>query len=413
MKPVLVLDALSKRYANYATNLERFAGWFGAPVSPTEEFWPVKDVSFTVDAGEALAIIGQNGAGKSTLLKLITGTVRPSGGAVHLAGRISAILELGLGFNPEFTGRQNVYQAGGLMGLSQARLSELMPQIEEFTEIGEFFDQPFRVYSSGMQARLAFALVTAERPDVLIVDEVLSVGDSYFQHKSFDRIRSFKAAGTAIILVSHSMGDVKALCDRVILLDKGKMIKDGPPDEVVDFYNAMIAAKENAKLTVEQRRHKEGWSYTRSGTFEIHAKTLELLDARTREPVKTAIVGQDLILRLTARGDVEVPRLVLGVMLRDRTGHVVWGSNTWHTHQIVEDLTADETVTFELGFKCLLGPGSYSFSPALTSSDTHLDVNYEWSDNALVFDVLNADRNFFIGTNALEGSFKVERAKGA
>ena len=152
------------------------------------------------------------------------------------------------------------------MGLSQARLSELMPHIEDFAEIGEFFDQPLRTYSSGMQARLAFALATAERPDVLIVDEVLSVGDSYFQHKSFDRIRSFRAAGTSIILVTHSLGDVRALCDRVILLDKGHVLKDGPPDEVVDYYNALIAAKENEKLTVEQRREKDQWLFTRSGS---------------------------------------------------------------------------------------------------------------------------------------------------
>ncbi|RVC41186.1 ABC transporter ATP-binding protein, partial [Mesorhizobium sp. M4B.F.Ca.ET.088.02.2.1] len=171
---VLSVSHLSKRYASYASSLERFAGWFGAPVKPTEEFWPVKDISFSLAAGEALGLIGQNGAGKSTLLKLITGTVRPTEGTAHVSGRISAILELGLGFNPEFTGRQNAYHGGGLMGHSQARLNELMPHIEDFAEIGEFFDQPVRTYSSGMHARLAFALATAERPEVLIVDEVLS-----------------------------------------------------------------------------------------------------------------------------------------------------------------------------------------------------------------------------------------------
>lgn len=406
---VLSVSRLSKRYANYASSLERFAGWFGAPVKPTEEFWPVKDVSFSLAAGETLGLIGQNGAGKSTLLKLISGTVRPTEGTAHVGGRISAILELGLGFNPEFTGRQNAFHAGGLMGLSQARLTELMPHIEDFAEIGEFFDQPLRTYSSGMQARLAFALATSERPEVLIVDEVLSVGDSYFQHKSFDRIRSFRAAGTSIILVTHSLGDVRTLCDRVILLDKGHVLKDGPPDEVVDYYNALIAAKENAKLSVEQRRSKEGWLYTRSGTFEAHVKEITLLGASTREPVATAMVGQDLILRVVAQADVDLPRLVLGIMLRDRTGHVVWGTNTWHTKQIAEDVKAGEVVAADVSFRCLLGPGSYSFSPALTSMDTHLDENYEWSDNALVFDVMNADRAFFLGTTALEARFDIQR----
>ncbi|MDX8512388.1 ABC transporter ATP-binding protein [Mesorhizobium captivum] len=402
---VLSVSHLSKRYANYASSLKRFAGWFGAPVEPTEEFWPIKDISFSLAAGEALGLIGQNGAGKSTLLKLITGTVRPTVGAAHVGGRVSAILELGLGFNPEFTGRQNAFHAGGLMGLSQARLTELMPHIEDFAEIGEFFDQPLRTYSSGMQARLAFALATAERPEVLIVDEVLSVGDSYFQHKSFDRIRSFKAAGTSIILVTHSLADVRSLCDRVILLDKGRVLKDGLPDEVVDYYNALITAKENEKLKIDQRRQKDGWAFTRSGTFQVKASTLELLDSESREPVKVAHVGQSLVLRLVAKAEADVSRLVLGYMLRDRTGHIVWGTNTWHTKQVVQKVKAGEEIEFQLPFTCTLGQGSYSFSPSLASSDTHLENNYEWQDNALVFDVVNATHPFFIGTSELDARF--------
>lgn len=404
---VLSVSHLSKRYASYASNLKRFAGWFGASVLPTEEFWPVKDISFSLGAGEALGLIGQNGAGKSTLLKLITGTVRPTEGTAYVAGRVSAILELGLGFNPEFTGRQNAFHAGGLMGHSQARLAELMPHIEDFAEIGEFFDQPLRTYSSGMQARLAFALATADRPEVLIVDEVLSVGDSYFQHKSFDRIRSFRAAGTSIILVTHSLADVRALCDRVILLDKGRVLKDGAPDEVVDYYNALIAAKENAKLKVEQRRERDGWAFTRSGTFQVKVATLELLDAESLEPVNIAHVGQSLVLRLVAKAEADVARLVLGYMLRDRTGHIVWGTNTWHTKQILQNIKAGQEIEFRLPFTCALGQGSYSFSLSLASSDTHLENNYEWQDNALVFDVLNATDPFFIGTSALDARFVI------
>lgn len=409
MEPVLTVEGLSKRYATYRSNIERFANWFGAGVKPEAEFWPVRDLSFAVGRGQAVAIIGQNGAGKSTLLKLITGTVRPTRGTVGVCGSINAILELGLGFNPEFTGRQNVVFAGGLMGLSQKRLAELMPEIEAFAEIGEFFDQPLRVYSSGMQARLAFALVTAERPDILIVDEVLAVGDSYFQHKSFDRIRRFKEEGSSILLVSHSMGDVRALCDRVILLDKGKVLMDGEPDQVVDYYNALIAARENEKLTVEQRRQKSGWSYTRSGTMKVYTRELELLDAETHEPVALARVGQKLLLRLVARAETDVSRLVLGYMLRDRTGHVVWGTNTWHTNQVVHEVKAQEEIVFETRFLCRLGPGSYSVSPALVSSDTHLEDNYEWADNALVFDVVNAEQPFFIGSSWLDAEFTVDR----
>jgi lipopolysaccharide transport system ATP-binding protein len=408
-QPVLHVDRVGKRYATYGSNLARFATWFGAKVPPLDEFWAARDISFSLRKGEALALIGQNGAGKSTLLKLITGTVRPTTGAVAVAGRVSAILELGLGFNPEFTGRQNIYQAGGLMGFSRERLTGLMPEMEDFAELGEFFDKPLRVYSSGMQARLAFSLVTAVRPDVLIVDEVLSVGDSYFQHKSFDRIRRFKEEGSAILFVSHSMGDVRALCDRVILLDHGAVLKDGAPDEIVDYYNAMIAAKDNARMQIEQKRGESGWQYTRSGSLEISSRKVELLDAETLEPVATARVGQKLLLRLTARAETDIPQLVLGYMLRDRTGHVVWGTNTWHTEQVQRGIKKGDEVEFTLSFTCSLGPGSYSFSPALTSSDTHLENNYEWQDNAVVFDVVNADRAYFIGTSYLPAEFSVRK----
>ncbi|MGU3401333.1 ABC transporter ATP-binding protein [Brucellaceae bacterium D45D] len=407
MSYILDVNNVGKSYAVYRSNLQRFANWFGASIAPASEFWANRNVSFKIKQGEALALIGQNGAGKSTLLKMITGTVRPNEGTVTMSGRISAILELGLGFNPEFTGRQNIYQAGGLMGFSLGELEEMMPAIEDFAEIGEFFDKPTRVYSSGMQARLAFALATAKRPDVLIVDEVLSVGDSYFQHKSFDRIRQFKDEGTSIILVTHSMGDVRALCDRVILLDKGTVMKDGAPDEVVDYYNAMIAERENARLIVEQKRGQNGWLHTRSGTFEAEIDKIVLLDADTREPISTAQVGQKLLLKLVARANQDIPRLVLGYMLRDRTGHVVWGTNTWHTKQVVPELKANEQLVFDMPFTCTLGPGSYSVSVSLSSSDTHLENNYEWQDNSVVFDVINIKKPFFIGSAWLDGEFDV------
>ncbi|TGQ32725.1 ABC transporter ATP-binding protein [Mesorhizobium sp. M00.F.Ca.ET.216.01.1.1] len=406
---VLSVSHLSKRYANYASNLERFAGWFGAPVQPTEEFWPVRDISFSLSAGEALGLIGQNGAGKSTLLKLITGTVRPTEGTAHVGGRISAILELGLGFNPEFTGRQNAYHAGGLMGFSQARLSELMPHIEDFAEIGEFFDQPLRTYSSGMHARLAFALATAERPEVLIVDEVLSVGDSYFQHKSFDRIRSFRAAGTSIILVTHSVGDVRALCDRVILLDKGHVLKDGPPDEVVDYYNALIATKENEKLTVEQRREKDQWLYSRSGSKVAAVESVALTDSDSGAQIKTALSGQSMTIRTRIVAKEDIAELVIGFMLRDRAGHVVWGTNTWHTDQVLSNLKAGDEVECRLRLTCALGQGSYGLSVALHTGDVHIDSNFDWIENVEVFDVINSGQPFFIGTSRLEHAFEIVR----
>lgn len=405
--PVLVVEGVGKCYAAYPSNLHRFAEWFGVTSAHKSEFWAVREVSFSLQRGEALALIGQNGAGKSTLLKLITGTVRPTTGKIHVVGRIGAILELGLGFNPEFTGRQNVYLAGGLMGFAGRELETLIPGIQEFAELGEFFDQPLRVYSSGMQARLAFAVATCVRPEILIVDEVLSVGDSYFQHKSFDRIRTFKEQGTALLFVSHDMGAVKSLCERVILLDQGRVLKDGLPDEVVDYYNALVAEKENAKLTIEQRRAKGGWLLTRSGSGEARVKTLRLVDAESGDEVATARVGQRLCLIAEVEIVAPIPRLVLGYMLRDKYGHVVWGTNTWHTQQILTDLQPGDLVIYQLAFTCTLGPGSYSFSPALVSTDTHLVNNYEWTDNALVFDVINTAYPIFIGSSWLDAQFHI------
>lgn len=409
MRCVLHADAIGKRYVSYRSNLQRFATWFGARITPVSEYWANRDISFQVQAGQAVALIGQNGAGKSTLLKMITGTVRPTTGQVHVHGRIHALLELGLGFNPEFTGRQNVYHAGGLMGYSTQELTTLMPQIEDFAEIGDFFDKPLRVYSSGMQARLAFALATARQPDVLIVDEILSVGDSYFQHKSFARIRQFKENGVAILLVTHSLSDVRALCDRVILLDQGKVLKDGAPDEVVDYYNAMIAERENARGLIEQDRSKDGWLKTRSGTFEASVQDVTLQD-RQGATLNTVMVGQPVSFVIHARIYAPIARLVVGLMLRDRTGATIWGTNTWHSNQVLNDLQPGENILLRRDFTCHLGPGSYALTLSLSSSDTHLDDNYEWLDNSLVFDVINADQPVFIGTQWLDGQFHFDRA---
>jgi len=409
-KTVLILDNVGKCYADYSSLAARIASWCGFTVTTRNQHWAARGVSFELKAGEAIALIGPNGAGKSTLLKMITGTIQPNEGGIASFARISSILELGLGFNPEFSGRENVRFAAGLMGMSGKRIEELMPDIEKFSELGPFFDQPLRVYSSGMQARLAFSVATAERPDLLIVDEVLSVGDSYFQHKSFDRIRRYKQEGTSLLFVTHNMADVRALCERVLLLERGQVLKDGPADEVTDFYNARVAQREAEALSVLQERGKAGWLITKSGSGEARVRNLSLLDAASGQALEVARTGQELILRAEVDVASAVEHLVLGFQLRDRTGHIIWGTNTWHTGQVLHDLPAGRTVIYEWRFRCILGLGSYSVSPALTSSDTHLVNNYEWTDNALVFDVTNNDFPFFIGTTLLDGAFTIEQS---
>lgn len=406
--PVLSVAGLGKSYPTYASAMHRIGRWFGLPIRPSEEYWATRNVSFDIRPGEAVGLIGQNGAGKSTTLKLITGTVQPTEGTIAVNGRVSAILELGLGFNPDFTGRENVRHSGGLLGFSSAEITRLMPEIEDFAELGDFFDQPLRVYSSGMMARLAFSLATAVCPDVLIVDEVLSVGDSYFQHKSFDRIRQFKEEGAAIIIVSHAMGDVRELCERVILLDKGAVLKDGAPDEVIDYYNALIAEKENANLSIEQKRRKDGWLHTEFGDKRATMDAIDLFEAGGEKPVKLVFTGAQLEVRARIKVEVPLPELVIGHRITDRTGHVVWGSNTWHAKQVVKDLKPGDMVESVLAFECRLGPGSYAVSFGLHTSDTHLEDCYHKAENQLVFDVMNTDRTTFIGTNALDAQFNVK-----
>ncbi|MEA5097876.1 MAG: ABC transporter ATP-binding protein [Burkholderiaceae bacterium] len=230
----LRVNSIGKAYKRYPRRSGRIAEWLGLG-KRHELRWVLRDLSFEITAGEAVGIIGVNGAGKSTLLKIITGTTRPTTGTVEASGRISALLELGMGFHPDFTGRQNVTMAAQLHGIANDEIDRKMQEIEEFAEIGDYIDQPVRTYSSGMQVRLAFSVATAIRPDILIVDEALSVGDTYFQHKSFDRIRQFREQGTTLLFVSHDPGAIKTLCDRALLLDAGGIVQDGSPIAVLDY----------------------------------------------------------------------------------------------------------------------------------------------------------------------------------
>lgn len=392
--PVLTVDRLGKAYRRYQSEGRRVLSLMGLPFQPVQETWVLRDVSFEVHPGEAVGIVGQNGAGKSTLLKLVTGTTRASEGSVAMGGRVAAILELGMGFVPDFTGRQNVYHAGSLMGLGHAQLEALMPEIEDFAEIGGYFDQPVRTYSSGMQVRVAFAIATAVRPDLLIIDEALSVGDTYFQHKSFDRIRRFRDEGTALLIVSHDATAVQTLCSRAILLDKGRLLLDGPPVAVMDYYNALIGDRKRARIEVQTL--EGGQVQTTSGTGQAKVTGISLHDdeGQVLEMVST---GQWVELRITVEAFDDIPVLVLGYQLKDRLGQSVFGTNTFHTRQQQLAVRRGECIEFRARFQANLGPASYSVSTALVSTHTHLQDNYEWRDLALLFHVANPHHDFFEG----------------
>ncbi|QIR78106.1 ABC transporter ATP-binding protein [Sulfurospirillum diekertiae] len=235
-EPILEVVGVGKAYRAYNSEFDRVLSWFGIDLKPEHETWTLQDFNFSIASGEAIGIIGQNGAGKSTLLKIITGTLKPSKGSVAVRGKIAAILELGMGFHPDLTGRQNAYHSAGLMGYSLEQIDGVIEEIESFADIGEYFEQPVRTYSSGMQARVAFAVATAFRPDILIVDEALSVGDAYFQAKCYERIIEFKKKGTSLLLVTHSINDIVRHCDRAVFLKKGLLIMDGSPKDVSNLY---------------------------------------------------------------------------------------------------------------------------------------------------------------------------------
>lgn len=392
---VLEIDGLGKAFREYRMEWQRMLGWFGHGQKAASETWVLRDISFRVSAGECVGIVGQNGAGKSTLLKLVTGTLRPTEGSIRVAGRIAAILELGMGFNPDLTGRDNARYTAGLMGMSPGQIEGIMPDIERFAEIGEYFDQPLRTYSSGMQMRVAFSVVTAVRPEILIIDEALSVGDAYFGHKSMARIREFRKQGTTLLFVSHDPGAVQSLCDRAVLLERGRLLMDGDPREVMDYYNALISEKENE--TVEVKRLGSGQVQTSSGTREAVVESIGLFNAAGK-PVEFVNVGEPVELRVRARVHGAIPRLVFGYMIKDRLGQPVFGTNTYHTRQMLEDLRDGQIVEYRVGFPMNFGPGTYSVSTALCSTDTHLVNNYEWRDLALIFTIANHDRDHFVGT---------------
>jgi ABC-type polysaccharide/polyol phosphate transport system, ATPase component len=402
MSVMLEVRDVGKAFRDYGSELKRIATWFGLRVKPREEHWVLRDISFNVGRGEAIGIVGQNGAGKSTLLKLITRTLVPTEGTIGVHGRIAAILELGMGFSPDLTGRQNVFHAAGLMGFSREQIEAAMPDIEAFAEIGDYFDEFVRTYSSGMQMRVAFSVATAFRPDILIVDEALSVGDAYFQHKCFKRIKEFRELGTSLLIVSHDSGAIQNMCDRAILLQGGRVLKDGPPTEVMDAYNALIAERENTSMKVE--RLESGKVQTISGTFEAVVKDIRL-HAASGEPIEFIDVGQDVELRIDVETRAPIAKLVLGYMIKDRLGQPVFGTNTFHTEQVATDVPAGAVVSYVARFPMNIGTGSYSISTALVSSDTHLVDNYEWRDLALIFTVANQSHPHFVGSAWIPPTF--------
>lgn len=400
------VKGLSKAYKHYDNRWFRLGDWLWPSAKKWHRLnWVLQNLSFEVQAGEAVGIIGVNGAGKSTLLKIITGTTQATTGQVQLQGRVSALLELGMGFHPDFTGRQNVIMAAQLMGLSTEEALALMPDIEAFAEIGAYIDSPVRIYSSGMQMRLAFSVATAVRPDILIVDEALSVGDAYFQHKSFERIRQFQKSGTTLLLVSHDKAAIQSICNRAILLSQGCMVMEGEPEQVMNHYNAMLADATGDSIQLQTTA--AGHTSTRSGTGDVVIQQLRLLNEHGAD-IEVVQTGQKVSMQLLAQVQNPVAELVVGVMLKDRLGQVVFGVNTFHSHQVLTDLKPAQTVVFNFDFEANLGPGHYSVTVALHAGPNHVQSNYDWRDLALMFEVINVGKEEFVGVSWLPHTLRIQ-----
>jgi len=366
----------------------------------TDLRWVFRNVSFDIARGEAIGIIGINGAGKSTLLKLLTATAMPTEGSVECTGEIAALLELGMGFHPDFTGRQNAYLSGQTQGRTRAQIDSVIDAIREFAEIGDYFDLPLRTYSSGMGVRLAFSVATAFRPDILVVDEALAVGDAYFQHKSFARIRQFLDEGTTLLFVSHDPSAIKSLCNRALLMGSGELLMDASPDDVLDYYNAMIAERTLAHEKAATPESFDG----RSGNGKARYDAVDLVAPRTGV-VNQGIfrVGEPMTVRLTYTAHEALPDLVAGVLIKNRVGADAFGTNTWFLgiKEIGEQAGVQRVIEFQ--FEQLnLGPGSYSIAVALHRDMNHLAENYDWWERAAIFTVvLPSVATHFIGTAAL------------
>jgi len=365
------------------------------------------NVSFKVTKGETVGILGLNGSGKSTLLQIIVGVLQPTSGTVKSEGRIAALLELGAGFNDEFTGRENAFLNGAILGIDRNEMEKRFDEITKFAEIGEFMDQPVKTYSSGMKLRLAFAVLTQIDPDVLVIDEALAVGDAYFQHKCSQRIRKFKDEGKTLLFVSHSPGDIKSLCERAILLEKGKIIRDGKADEVIDYYNAIIAKKEKDD-EIRQLEQTSGRKITRSGNAKAEFVDIHLLNEKMEES-RCFACGENANIRLVVRFNESLDNPTYGIMIRDRIGLEVFGTNTYYKK--MEEYSVEKDMMIEANFELVLnlGPGSYSITIAVHSGAAHTEENYDWLDNAVVFEVLPNMNNQFIGIAALPYNIQLKQ----
>jgi lipopolysaccharide transport system ATP-binding protein len=375
-------------------------------ISFHHDFSALDDVSFEIQRGETFCIVGENGSGKSTLLQIVAGILYPTKGDVFVGGRVAALLELGTGFNPEFTGRQNVYLNAAIFGLSKKEIDTKFPRIEEFAEIGEFIDQPVKTYSSGMGVRLAFAVAIHVEPEILLVDEALAVGDIYFRQRCLRKVHEMRAAGVTIIFVSHAIAEVKALGDRALWLNAGRIKEIGDTDVVATRYMAAMVEKDNVYLAAA---HNQAQSVPhqqvrapeivdtlpnvdhRFGDGRAEVLGIAVMDA-IGQPLYVLEPSTTIMVRISVRAREDLALPIVGFMMRNHIGLDFAGTNTAREQFDLPPMTADDvyTVDFHLQLPELY-PSAFSFSPAIADGTLHSYRTCDWVDNAIVLQMSPAE----------------------
>ena len=364
------------------------------------DFQALDDIEFTVAAGETLGIIGQNGAGKSTLLKILSGILLADSGEIVIAGKTTGVLELGTGFNFDLTGRQNIHLNGAFLGITRRQLQARQAEILAFSELGQFIDEPLKTYSSGMVMRLAFSIAIHADPKCFLVDEVLSVGDAYFQQKCWKKIREFKANGGAIIFVSHDLHAIKMLCDRVMLLNHGRNIVTGDSQQVVNHYNYLIA-----KLNDHKDKIVIGESAGSFGTFDARIVAVTVYGENSHSSIVAAGEPTRIIVDIVAQRDLD--NVTVGILIRDRFGQDIFGTNTHHQRRQI-NLRKQHSYRCTYRMPLNIGPGKYTITAALHSESTHVEKCYHWWDNGTELEVAGILGDSFVGLCRLEPQIDME-----
>ncbi|MBL8860638.1 MAG: ABC transporter ATP-binding protein [Planctomycetes bacterium] len=355
------------------------------------EFWALRNVYLDIPHGSTVGIIGENGAGKSTLLKLLTGITRPTQGEVAVQGRVSSLLELGAGFHPEFSGRDNIRLACSILGMPDEEIEARFPGIVEFSELGDFIERPVKTYSSGMYVRLGFAVASSVDPDILMIDEALSVGDEHFKGKCVNRLNEFREQGKTTIFVSHDIGAVKSMCQHVVLLDRGEVLEQGAPERVADEYLKRAKARGNERLSSFDRGTS---AYPRWGTGEIETTQVEMIDGAGR-PSLVFQPGEPFRIRLHYRVHAAVRNPVFGVGLYRSDGTYVNGANHhWRERPIViDECLPGEQGVVEMRFDGLpLLAGAYYLTTFLYDHGKAAPTAIDHREHVLSFDVVDARR---------------------